>query len=393
MCKTVGMKAKLFIIVWFFIGAACTYAVEAPAKPNQKKAPKIPVNMEALVKQNQKNALPKFPIADTKAFGALQKAAQSGDLAAQEKLPAMLVSHMKAVYLPLSKNRGLHFSVRDPVRGYDDATNNYAVNLDDFFNETTGQVKIKKHNFTVTATNGTVFQVRYPEYKPADASVKVMRDGQSMWIALADLKAEDKRFLKNIFVDEGFESAGSFMISSEDSNRETVGHSEKDKVSGTHEETGEKVDGSFISASTEGISRKIILENAGNFPLENLVVEYQSFTEQTIIKMPKDFPSEYCCAGFIEVKSLAPGEKKELTINLPETVTAKQTTIEAGDYEYGQFIPSNCNQKSDGRINGIWVKVHRFTPYGEKLTREYKSAGVPSVEWINVAPAGADIRR
>ena len=393
MCKTVGMKAKLFIIVWFFIGAACTYAVEAPAKPNQKKAPKIPVNMEALVKQNQKNALPKFPIADTKAFGALQKAAQSGDLAAQEKLPAMLVSHMKAVYLPLSKNRGLHFSMRDPVRGYDDSTNNYAVNLNNFFDETTGQVKIKKRDFTVAATNGTVFNIRYPRYKSATASVEVMKDGKTLWVALSDITAADKYFLENIFADEGFDSSGEFLVSSEDSSKEEASRVKRDKVSSTHEETGEKVEGSFVSASVEGISRKIILENGGSFPLENLVVEYQSFVKQTIMRMPKDFPSEYCCAGFFEVKSLRPGEKKELVIDLPETVDAKQATINTGDYEYYRFIPSDCNQKSEGRINGIWVKVHRFTPYGEKLTREYKSTGVPSVDWINVAPAGADIRR
>lgn len=150
--------------------------------------------------------------------------------------------------------------------------------------------------------------------------------------------------------------------------------------------------GAFVSAASQGIVRKIILENESRFPLENLVVEYQSFAEQTIIKMPKDFPSDYCCAGFFEIKSLGPGEKKELVLKLPETVEEKQETIHSGDYEFYRVIPADCNPKSEGRINGIRVKIHRFTPYGEQLTREYKSAGVPHVDWMNVAPAGADIR-
>jgi hypothetical protein len=140
------------------------------------------------------------------------------------------------------------------------------------------------------------------------------------------------------------------------------------------------------------VTRKIILTNKGNFPLENLVIEHQSFAEQTIMKMPKDFPSDYRCAGFFAVKSLAPGERKELELKLPETVDAKQESINTGDYEYSMVLPPDVNKRSEGRINGIWVKVHRFTPYGESLTREYKSAGVPSAEWENVAPTGADIR-
>lgn len=371
------MKSKLFAVLLLLTWGFCAFAE----------------NIETLLKRSQKNALPKFPAADTKAFDALQKAAQDGDPAAQKKLPAMLNAHVQAVYRTLSKNRGLLFSVREPISGYDDATNNYAVNLNNFFSETSGRVKIKKRDFTVTATNGTVFDIRYPTFKSAGAAVEAMKDGKPVWVALSDLTAADKYFLENIFADEGFESSGQFVISSEDSSREEVSRSQKDKVSGTHEETGEKVVGSFVSAATEGISRKIILENGGSFPLENLVVEYQSFAEQTIMKMPKDFPSDYCCAGFFEVKSLGPGEKKELVVHLPETVTAKQETIHSGDYEFYRVIPSDCNQKSEGRINGIRVKIHRFTPYGEKLTREYQSAGVPPVDWINVAPAGADIRR
>lgn len=227
LCESIPVKNKHFICLLLLIGAGSACAE----------------NMEALIERNQKAALPKFPIADTKNFHTLQQAACNGDLSAQKQLPAMLMAHVKKVYQPLVKTGGLLFSVRRPIHGYDDERNNYAVNLENFFEKTTGQVQIKKRDFTVTTTNGTVFQVRYPEYKPADASVKVMKDGQAMWIALADLTAADKRFLENIFADENFKSAGEFVISSVDSRNGEVTRRNKDRVSGMDEETGEEVGG------------------------------------------------------------------------------------------------------------------------------------------------------
>jgi len=370
------MKIKIFTSVLFFIGA--TYASA--------------VTIEALVARSQKNALPEFPTEDTKEFRALQEAAQKGTGVDQEKLTSMLMSHIGKVYTPLEKNGGILFSVRRPVNGYDEASKNYAVNLESFFAETTDRIKIEKRDFMVTATNGTVWHVGYLEYKPSDASIEVSKDGKTSWIALADLKTNDKRFVENACADEVFKSSGEFEISSADSRSgdETLG--QKDKVSHVNAETGEKVVGSFVATAAKGISRKIVLENKGSFPLGNLVVEYQSFVEQTIMKLPKDFPSDYRCVGYLKVPALAPGEKKELVLNLPETVTAKQTTVQSGDYEFYRVIPADLNQQSEGRMNGVWVKVHRFTPYGERLIREYKSSGVPDVEWANVAPVGADIR-
>jgi hypothetical protein len=370
------MKNKFFIIILGVFGAAC-----APA-----------VNMEVLIKQNQKGSSPKFPVDSVRAFGALQESAQSGDFAAQKKLQTMLASRIQVVYASLVKSGGLLFSVRRPIKGYDDTLNNYAVNLESFFEETTGQVRVRKHDFVVTATNGTVLQISYPEYKSADTSVEVSKDGKTCWVALSELNAPDRKFVENALADEVFKSSGEFEISSVDSRNAEASRGNKDQTSRIHEETGEKIEGAYTVTAVQGISRSIILENKGRFPLENLVVEYQSFAEQIVMKLPKDFPSNFRCVGFFEIESLKPGEKKELPLKLPEIVEAKQQNIQAAEYEYYRVIPSDLNQQSEGRMNGVWVKVRRLTPYGERLTREYKSAGVPDVEWANVAPVSVDIR-
>lgn len=350
-------------------------------------------DIESIVRRNQKAAVPQFPAAGEPDFKALQKAALSGDAAARTKLPSLFTAHLKSVYGILAKQGGLLFSGRRPVPGYDTGRNNYAVNIDEFFEAAAVDRRIRKFDFEVASKNQDVFQVSVLRYRPADRTIEVKNGRDTKWVALDDLSGMDQMFVQNALMDEMFESSNDFMITSEDSRPDEGSERVKGQVSFKSRDTGEQVEGSFVAASAKEVVRKIILQNKGSLPLENLAVEYQSFAEQTIMRFPKDFPSDYRVAGFFEIKTLAPGEEKELILTLPEVVSAKQTSIHTGEYEYTQVIPPDRNPASEGRLNGIWVRVHRFTPYGERLTREYKSAGVPSVEWDHIAFTGADIRK
>jgi len=349
-------------------------------------------NIEDVLRRNQKSAVLMFPSGDAGKFSLLQKAALQGDLAAQEQIPAMMLGHLQSVYGVLSKRGGLLFSVRRLNAGYDQAENNYVMNLNEFFEATTDDVRVEKDSFELHTKAGASFPVRYLRYKSSEKAVKVTDTSGTQWIQLVDLTDSDRRFVESALADEIFESEGSFEISTEDSRNGGVRRGEKGKIHHINKETGEELKGAFVSTASKGIGRKIILVNNGPFPLKNLTVEYQSFAEQTIMRLPKYFPSDYRCVGFVAVKSLEPGERKEIELKLPATVDAKQETIHSGDYEFYRVIPSDCNQRSEGRMNGVRIKVHRFTPYGERLVREYQSTGVPSTEWINVAPTEKDIR-
>ncbi len=349
--------------------------------------------IETIVERNQKTALPAYPETVPVNFAGLQKKAVAGDDDAYLKVPQISITRIWAVYKVLSAHRGLLFSVRKPVRGYDTAKNNYAVNIEEFFAATSDGIRIKKNGFDVCTSNGVIYSVTGLNYSPADSSIEVKNGSVSSRISLNQLTAADRRFVENALQDEIFDSSSSFLISSQDARSD--GESKQgDKVSGTYRATGEKVSGAFSSSSENKLSRKIILENKGSLPLENLVIEYQSFAEQTLMKWPSDFHDEYCYAGYFEVKSLAPGAKKELDLTaLPVTVNAKQESINTGTTEYSVVIPAGLNKQSEGRMNGIRMRVHRFTPYGERLTREYKSAGVPSLEWSCVAPTTAELKK
>jgi hypothetical protein len=275
------------------------------------------------------------------------------------------------------------------MRGFEEPENNYALNIAEFFEETTDEVRVRKRGFEVHTLDGASFPVSYLQYKSSSKAIQVKNGAETSLIPLAELTEKDRFFVRNALADESFDSR-KFDIAVDD--KRLRAEDKETKKRNIHFDNGETINESFSSAEAKGMNRSIVLENQGRHPLKNLIVEYQAFVEQTIMKMPKDFPEDYRCVGCFEVASLAPGEVKRLPLKLPATINAKMESVNDGDYEYSIVLPSDVNQKSKGRMNGIWVKVHRITPYGERLTREYKSSGVPSTDWENVAPTGADIR-
>ncbi len=346
-------------------------------------------DVETLLKKNQKSAVPEFPAIDAGPFESLHEAALKGDASAGTKLFGLVFSHIKAVYRPLKPLGGLLFSSRKPIRGFGESENNYAVNISDFFEETTDKVRVRKRGFDVHTLDGASYPISYLQYKSSSKAIQFKNGAETSLIPLAELTEKDQFFVRNALVDELFDSR-EFEVSVDD--KRFRAEEAETKKRNVHFDNGETLNESFSSAEAKEMNRSIVLENKGHHPLKNLIVEYQAFVEQTIMKMPKDFPEDYRCVGCFEVASLAPGEVKRLPLKLPATINARMESVQDGDYEYSIVLPSDVNQKSKGRMNGIWVRVHRITPYGERLTREHESSGVPSTDWENVAPAGADIR-
>lgn len=348
--------------------------------------------IEDVLKRTRRVREVSFPVTDlSDQFEALQEKAKEGDESAQKQLQDLLQKRIRQVYAPIKKQGGLFFSCRKPEKGFDEAESNYAINLEEFFEETCDDVRVRKKNFKVKSKDGFTFSVKFLKYRTEDDAIEVTAGGETLWLPLADLTEKDRVFVQNALADEIFESSSEFEISSEDQRLGEVDSELRDQRSGIDAETGEKIHGAFAEAEAEGLSRRIVLENKGLVPLKNLIVEYQSFAEQMIMKLSRDFPEDYRCVGMVEVDEIAPGEVKKIKLSLPDIVTAKQRTVMQGDYEFYVEIPSELNQESKGRMNGVWVKVHRLTPYGERLTREYESSGVPSADWESVAPTYAEL--
>ena len=341
--------------------------------------------------KNLRARIPTFPTPEIGDFKALHQAALMGDSESSDALYQRVSEYFKAVYTPLEAGRGLHFSVRRPVKGYDEATQNYAVNLKEFLDETTDSIRVTKKRFSVTTRNGESFPISYLRYKPSGQLIQTKNpDGSIHWLPLDELCDNDRRFVESAFADEVFDSR-QFSISVE-LNRLEEKELDAEEVEILFDNGQRFSSSSFYTFWTTGVECEIVLENKGYFPVDNLLIEYQAFAEQLIMMMPEDLPEDYRCVGYLEVDSIAPGETKRLLVELPETVEARTESRTSGNTEYSIVFPPDICSESKGRMNGVWVKVHRITPYGERIEREEESAGVPSVKWENIVPAAADIR-
>lgn len=371
------MSYKRFVIV-----AVCGFCCWASAQ-----------NMAELISQNLQMRSPEFPGTDAPRFSEFQRNASEGDAGAQERVFALIERRVGAVYKPLGERGGLLFSVRRPVAGLDTPSSNYTLNLKELFEKTTDRVQIRKRDFTVHSESGLVLTVRMPRYSASDATVEVSDGTRDGWIHLDGLIEKDRRFYQSALVDQIFLSSRDFIISSSDVRRAEGdrGMQEEEFISSVSESQQK---GAFSSEAKVEMQRRIILENRGALPIENLLVEYQSFARQTVMKLPSDMPSDFRLVGHFIVRSIEPGETKEIEVSLPAVVMQRPQMVLAssGEYYYYDPIPAGLNPSGEGRVDGIWVRVHRITPYGERLTREYKSAGVPALPWENVAPVRADLR-
>lgn len=342
-------------------------------------------DIPSLVKKNIKVPPPAFSQTASTAFLEAQQKAAAGDAAAQKLVFSIVHQHLRQVYAKLKNQQNLLFSVRKLEEGFDSETDNYAVNIDRFFENTTDTVRVKKRNFTVRDLAGKEFKISRVRYNAEDQSVEAYDGTRKTRLRLAELQERDRDLVLNALKDEQFGSEQALTIRVEDERLGEVGKKESG-YSGYVKATGEYVSGSLRSSSSEGISRVVILENTGDLTVDNLLLEYQSFADQKIMGFKKDFPEEYCCAGYRAVEALPPGKTVQIELKLPNVVEAKEKTIETDQYEYYLNIPGDCHRASEGRMNGIRLRLHRITPFGERLTREFQSPGVPAREWTHVAP-------
>jgi len=349
---------------------------DEPAAPARKKRPQQEESVGTVTPAN---------------FAEQSLAAQAGDVAAQKRIREFLGGSIRRVYAGLNGYGSLFFSPRKPAPEFDIPVKNYALFLDSLFAETCNRVTVPKKEFGVTTKSGSSYHVGPLQFQKANQTLAVKVGEVSTNIPLADLIEKDRLYIDSALMDQLFESSSKFKISVNDGR--PVKRSVDDMiVKVTNPDTGRTIDAAFSGVTAESTPRSIVLANKGEVPLTDLVVEYQSFLEQTVMGFPKDFPDDYRVVGMMEIPILLPGETKEIPVELPEIITAKSQTVRAGSLDVSVAFPSDANSFSKGRNNGIVVKVHRFTPYGERLERQYKSSGVPPAKWDCLAPVNADIR-
>lgn len=317
---------------------------------------------------SQPGNLPYFLASD---YRTLQKTAMKGDQDAQKKLFSVIADHFEDVYASLERNNSLLFSLRRMEKGmYDTPSNNYAENIEALFEKTTEQVTVNKRGLKITTLDGEEKLIDRIKYQDKDKTIKIQHgEEEFVEIPLASLADQDRLFVTSALIDDAFKS--DLEVSVEDSNEM---------------ETEERTSGRApIVRTIESIDRYIILENEGEFPINNLLVEYQSFLEQALMDLSKDLPEDYALVGYSRIDSIEPDEQIRIKLPVPAVLQERTEETTSNGITYFHKSPPGTHPRSEGDIGGTWVKIHRITPYGEHLeiSKKFKSG---SKKWNNVVP-------
>ncbi len=332
--------------------------------------------IERIVFAQKKGQSKKYPSISSSenVFFSTQQTAIKGNTDAQVELYTLVSEHFKKVYSIVSTTDSLLFSLRKVKRDFfDEASNNYAINIETFLKKTTDKVKIKKRNFRVQTSAGEEWLVGEIKYQPETGEIEVKKPKTAITkkIKFAELTEENQRFIKIARVNNLFKSK--LSITCEDQKQDEI----------------KKIKARYTITTFDGMSRTLIIKNKSDTAIDNLLVEYQSFAEQTLLGYSKDLPEEYRTIGYFKIDSLAPGQQIEHPLTLPHVSRTITQTTQSGNTEYYIKYPPNTHKSGDGKICGVWVKVHRITPMGERVEKEFKSSGLRSKKWLAVAPLSA----
>jgi len=333
-------------------------------------------DIKQIVSENlgrQPGAYPRVPTPD---YTPLHKAAIEGDQDAQEKLFSIIADHFEAVYASVEKNDSVLFSLRKIKKGmYDYPSSNYAINIETLLERTADQMTVNKRGIKISTLDGEEKLIDRIKYADKDKTITIKcGEKEFAQIPLASLIENDRQFITSALIDDAFDS--DLEISCEDSDEE-----ESEQSSGGN---------APLITTTESITRHIILENEGDFPIHNLLIEYQSFLEQSLVDYSEDLPEDYALVGYSRIDSIEPGNQVKIKVPVPAVLQERYTGSESGDYTYFHESPPGTHTSSEGDIKGLWVKVHRITPYGEHLeiSKKFKTG---SKKWKNVAPLSIKI--
>jgi TPR repeat protein len=282
----------------------------------------------------------------------------------------LYATYVKDVYATFQDRGGVVKSYRskDKIGARRD---NYALSLETFFNKTTTvPVSPGKGAFVKTKEG---LQIEIQKIYSDDTDAVFTKDGvREKRVAVSDLSPSSEQLARAMMVDKEFGS--SFEISA-------------DRVK---EKTWEGPGSTSFRGATESYVYEetafhITLENRAELPIDSLIVEYQIFFKQTVAGTLLDADDDYRFAGYSIVKEIPPNNKITITAKPPAITENKihPFSSQSGNTEWTFFLryPDGCNQKSQGRMRGCWVRVHRITPYGH-LISEFKDGIYPEdAEW------------
>ena len=108
---------------------------------------------------------------------------------------------------------------------------------------------------------------------------------------------------------------------------------------------------------------EITLENRSDTPLKNIIVEYCIYYEQERADRDKQVTDEGVKCGVLHIDELAPKAKTTLQT---DPVTLRKHELSSNWFHY-----SGAENKQQGKVVGIWMRVYLPLSDGQRVTRQY----------------------
>jgi hypothetical protein len=274
--------------------------------------------------------------------------------------------------------------------------NNYAATLEHFLASLTKESDTSGTGLFVTKNDGSVIKIDKTLSKYTE-SIFTKITNKVVEIPLSELTPESQQVARTAIADTCFRLNLKLSVSNwKKAIKEWQESIPSERIKAWLEDRGVS-DTSFLHDAGEIRTHQeyqfdILVSNKSDVILDNLILEYQVFFRQAIAGTSDKTHNYYRFVGYSNIGSMNPREERRHLITPPyitESYLRGSSTTEGNwKYTYTLSYPLGLHQKSSGRMQGIWVRIHRITPYS-CLMKECKEEVYPdkttwdSVELIN----------
>lgn len=202
--------------------------------------------------------------------------------------------------------------------------------------------------------NGKSIRAKVLAFDKIRKKVTIQKDsGRTHKVDVGLFSEEDQTYVREWQIAKGFNSESRFKISAKRKQFEL------DRKQHVHKYSG--VENAQTTIKQTGY--EIRLESRIDTPLKNVAIEYCIYYEQERADCGKQVTDEGVMRGVLHIDELAPKAKTTLKT---DPVKLRKHELNSDWYYY-----SGAGNKQQGKVVGIWLRVHLPLSNGQRVTRQY----------------------
>lgn len=337
---------------------------DLPTTPSESNR----ADQEPQPSDDEKNLPSKEFISSPADFEALRKKASDGSKQDQDNYFNLCAKYIHDSYDSIKTNRYIveSYKSKEEIISLKPSP---VLRIETFLNNIPPPASPENGAVVTTSNN---LQVAVEKIYSDDTKAVFIADGpQQKRVSISELPASSQLWATALVANQLFERKFEIAVNKGDSR--TREGSSTPKIGGAKE--------SYTYTETP---YNIVLANKSGAAIDSLIVEYQIFFKQTLPGKKLDDPADYRFVGHKVIKTIPADGNFIINVIPPPIIESKLVGGSIGTTATYLYYPTDCYQTGSGRIRGIWVRVHRITPYG-RLTADFKDGVYPTdAEWAAI---------